>query len=117
MSEGRSGIVALNGKYLKHSETLELISGGATNVIPLLTGHESEEAVAWSVEATKWFKQGLIPQIFMFWEISPSTLDSVISSNLKVTGHHLNGHFSALSRNSVQTKVLISGSSLKAGGL
>jgi hypothetical protein len=114
MTEEESGTRGLSGKYIKHLKTLELISEGATNVIPLLTGHESEEAVAWSVAVTKLFKRGRIPQIFMFWEISPSTLETAISSNLKDTGKQLNGRFSVVSRNSASTKVLIYGSSLKA---
>jgi hypothetical protein len=89
MSKDKSGIRALNAKYTKHSEALELISDGATNVTLLVTGHESEEAVAWTVEALEWFKQGRIPQICMFWEISPSTLETAISSNLKDTGKRL----------------------------
>jgi hypothetical protein len=112
MSKDKSGIRALNAKYTKHSEALELISDGATNVTLLVTGHESEEAVAWTVEALEWFKQGRIPQICMFWEISPSTLETAISSNLKDTGKRLNGRFSEVSRNSAGTKVLICGSSL-----
>ena len=111
MSKDKSGILALSAKYTKHSEVLELISEGATNVIPLVTPHESEEAVAWTVEALEWFKQGRIPQIFMFWEISPTTLETAVSSNLKDTGKRLNGHFSVVSRSSAERKVLISGSS------
>lgn len=111
MEKETSGLAALNAKYTKHLETLELISGGATNVIPLVTGHESEEALAWTVEATRYFRRGLITQIYMFWEISPSTLGTAISSNLKATGQRLKGRFSEVSRNNASTKVLVLGSS------
>lgn len=101
-----------SGKYTEHLKTLGIISEGATNVIPLVTALQSEVGHAWTAAVGGYFKQGLIPLIFMSWEISPSTKETAISSNLKATGKLLNGHFSVISRSSASKKALVLGSPL-----
>lgn len=112
MTKGGSGLVDSSGVYSRHSKVLDIISEDATKVIPLVTAHESEEAIVWTVAATQSFKNGHIPQIYMSWETSPATSHRAISLNLKDTGKHLNGHFSVVSRNSALTRALILGSYL-----
>lgn len=112
MTQEESGTVDLSGLYTPPYKVLDMISEGATNVIPLITAHPSEMACAWTVAATRYFKKGHIPQIYMLWEIKPKTSKEVISSNLKDTGNQLKGHFSVTSRNSVSSKALVLGLSL-----
>lgn len=111
MMKEENGTRDLNGRFTQHSNVLELVSEGATNVMLLVTAHPSEEATAWTAEVLTWFKEGHIPQIYMSWETSPKTTEAAISSNLRDTGKHLNGHFSVISRSSAKTKALILGSS------
>jgi hypothetical protein len=95
-------------------EVMGIASENATQVIPLLTNHPSNRAVAWNVEVLTWYNLGHIPRIYLYWTIPPSQEDHAILSSVRESLPGINGTFSVISRLNGGKKVLLCVSSSKA---
>jgi hypothetical protein len=107
---GKSGPLNSSMMYISDSSVMECASESATKVIPLLTNHQSNRAIAWNVEALAWFKSGHIPRIYFYWAVKDSVTDAAVLSSARESLPGINGTYSVISRNNGKVLLCISSS-------